>query len=108
MLGLQSEDTAVLVKMFKDPTLGNSEKAVEIFRSLGDIGNAVNSRVGTQNSRMMRVASFLNGFNTLSDNMFKAAIFSRELDKLIKIDAGDTFKKKWDKEFKRSSVHKST
>ena len=93
VLGLQSEDTAVLVKMFKDPTLGNSEKAVEIFRSLGDIGNAVNSRVGTQNSRMMRVASFLNGFNTLSDNMFKAAIFSRELDKLIKIDAGDTFKK---------------
>jgi len=93
VLGLQSEDTAVLVRMFKDPKLGNSEKAIELFRSLGDIGNSVSSKVGTQNSRMMRVASFLNGFNTMSDNLFKAAIFSREVDKLIKIDAGDVFKK---------------
>ena len=93
VLGLQSEDTAVLVRMFKDPKLGNSEKAIELFRSLGDIGNSVSSKVGTQNSRMMRVASFLNGFNTMSDNLFKAAVFSREVDKLIKIDAGDVFKK---------------
>ena len=84
VLGLQSEDTAVLVRMFKDPKLGNSDKAIELFRSLGDIGNSVSSKVGTQNSRMMRVASFLNGFNTMSDNLFKAAIFSREVDKLIK------------------------
>ena len=93
VLGIQSEDTAVLVKMFKDPKLGNSEKASELFRSLGDIGNSVTSKIGTQNSRMMRVASLLNGFNTMSDNMFKAAIFSREIDKLIRIDAGDVFKK---------------
>ena len=86
VLGIQSEDTAVLVKMFKDPKLGNSEKAQELFRSLGDIGNSVTSKIGTQNSRMMRVASLLNGFNTMSDNMFKTAIFSREIDKLIKID----------------------
>ena len=38
VLGIQSEDTAVLVKMFKDPTLGNSERAKELFRELGDIG----------------------------------------------------------------------
>tara|TARA_A100001011_G_scaffold397392_2_gene498205 strand:+ start:2166 stop:5606 length:3441 start_codon:yes stop_codon:yes gene_type:complete len=93
VLGMQSEDTAVLVRMFRDPRLGNSEKAVELFRSLGDIGNATSSRIGTQNSRMMRTASFLNGFNTFSDNMFKAAIFSRELNKLISLDAGDVFKK---------------
>ena len=93
VLGMQSEDTAVLVRMFKDPRLGNSEKAVELFRSLGDIGNATSSRIGTQNSRMMRTASFLNGFNTFSDNMFKAAIFSRELNKLISLDAGNVFKK---------------
>ena len=93
VLGMQSEDTAVLVRMFRDPRLGNSEKAVELFRSLGDIGNAASSRIGTQNSRMMRTASFLNGFNTFSDNMFKAAIFSRELNKLISLDAGDVFKK---------------
>jgi hypothetical protein len=90
---MQSEDTAVLVRMFRDPRLGNSEKAVELFRSLGEIGNATSSRIGTQNSRMMRTASFLNGFNTFSDNMFKAAIFSRELNKLISLDAGDVFKK---------------
>jgi len=100
VLGIQSEDTAVLVKMFKDKNLGNSEKALELFRELGDIGNSTkimssggNSQIGTHNSRLMRAAAFANILNTYSDNMFKAAIFSREIDKLIRIDAGNQFKK---------------
>jgi len=100
VLGLQSEDTAVLVKMFKDKNLGNSDKAMELFRELGDIGNSSralsmggNGSIGTHNSRLMRGAAYANVLNTYSDNMFKAAIFSREINKMIKIDAGNVFKK---------------
>ena len=100
VLGLQSEDTAVLVKMFKDKNLGNSDKALELFRELGDIGNSSrslsmggNGSIGTHNSRLMKGAAYANILNTYSDNMFKAAIFSREIDKMIKIDAGSVFKK---------------
>ena len=82
VLGLQGEDTAVLVRMFKDPRLGNSDLAKRLFRELGDIGTVL----GNDHSRMMKVARFGNYFNTMSDNLFKSAIFSRELDKLIKMD----------------------
>ena len=43
---------------------------------------------------MLNTARFFNKFNTLSDNVFKSAIFSREIDKLIKTDAGNEFAKK--------------
>ena len=82
VLGLQSEDTAVLIRMFKDPTLGNSDRAKQLFRELGDIGQLA----GNDQSRLMKTARFFNTFNTMSDNLFKSAVFSREIDKMIKAD----------------------
>ena len=82
VLGLQSEDTAVLMRMFKDPVLGNSDRAKQLFRELGDIGQLA----GNDQSRMMKTARFFNTFNTMSDNLFKSAVFSREIDKMIRAD----------------------
>ena len=90
VFGLQGVDTAILTKVFRDPKLGNSDIAKQLFRELGDIGTSV----GDDSGNMLKTARFLNKFNTLSDNVFKSAIFSREIDKLIKIDAADVFKKK--------------
>lgn len=90
VFGLQGIDTAILTKVFKDPKLGNSDVAKQLFRELGDIGTSV----GADSGNMLKTARFLNKFNTLSDNVFKSAIFSREIDKLIKTDAADVFKKK--------------
>jgi len=90
VFGLQGIDTAILTKVFKDPKLGNSDIAKQLFRELGDIGTSV----GDDSGNMLKTARFLNKFNTLSDNVFKSAIFSREIDKFIKTDAADVFKKK--------------
>jgi len=90
VFGLQGIDTAILTKVFRDPKLGNSDIAKQLFRELGDIGTSV----GDDSGNMLKTARFLNKFNTLSDNVFKSAIFSREIDKLIKTDAADVFKKK--------------
>ena len=90
VFGLQGIDTAILTKVFKDPKLGNSDIAKQLFRELGDIGVGV----GKDSGNMLNTARFFNKFNTLSDNVFKSAIFSREIDKLIKTDAGDVFAKK--------------
>ena len=89
VFGLQGIDTAILTKVFKDPKLGNSDLAKQLFRELGDIGVSV----GEGSGNMLRTARFLNKFNTLSDNVFKSAIFSREIDKLIKTDVTGAFKK---------------
>ena len=90
VFGLQGIDTAILTKVFKDPKLGNSDIAKQLFRELGDIGTSV----GPDSGNMLKTARFFNKFNTLSDNVFKSAIFSREIDKLIKTDAADVFAKK--------------
>jgi hypothetical protein len=89
VFGLQGIDTAILAKVFKDPKLGNSDLAKQLFRELGDIGVSV----GEDSGNMLKTARFLNKFNTLSDNVFKSAIFSREIDKLIKTDVTGAFKK---------------
>ena len=87
--GLQSVDTAILTRIFRDPKLGNSDLAKQLFRELGDIGTSV----GDDSGNMLKTARFLNKFNTLSDNVFKSAIFSREVDKLIRTDITGQFKK---------------
>jgi len=87
--GMQSQETAILTKMLRDPRLGNSQQAQELFRELGDIANLT----GAETSPLLRAARFSNTFNTMSDNMFKSAIFSREIDKMISIDPDGIFKK---------------
>ena len=46
---------------------------------MGDVAN----HVGDDNSNVLRVARFFNTLNTKSDNMFKRAIFAREMNKAL-------------------------
>ena len=87
--GMQSQETAILTKIMRDPRLGRSAQAQEMFRELGDIAGIS----GVESSPMLRSARFFNTFNTMSDNMFKSAIFSREIDKAIALDPDGVFKK---------------
>jgi len=87
--GMQSQETAILTKMLRDPRLGNSQQAQELFRELGDIAQLS----GVESSPLLRAARFANTFNTMSDNMFKSAIFAREINKMISIDPDNTLKK---------------
>ena len=89
LFGMQSQETAIIVKMMRDKRLKHSNQAHELFRELGDIANIS----GVENTPMLRSARFFNTFNTMSDNMFKSAIFSREINKMIKTDADNVFKK---------------
>ena len=87
IMGMQSTDTAILMRIFKDPKLGKSDQALKLLRDLGDIGNLT----GVDSGKLIGTAKFLNKLNTLSDNMFKSAIFSREIDKIIRTDIDGKF-----------------
>ena len=50
---------------------------------MGDIGNLTGTEGG-----LTAIARKLNFLNTMSDNMFKRAIFSRELNKLTQLAYG--------------------
>jgi len=89
VFAVQGIDTAILTRVFKDPKLGNSDVAKQLFRELGDIGTSV----GDDSGNMLKTARFMNKFNTLSDNVFKSAIFSREVDKFIRADVDNLFRK---------------
>ena len=86
--GITSQETAILVRLFRDTQLGKSDLAKQLFREMGDVGVA-----GTDNGLMVGAARKLNILNTYSDNIFKQAVFSREIDKIIRADATGIFKK---------------
>ena len=86
--GITSQETAILVRMFQDTQLGKSDLAKQLFREMGDVGVA-----GTDNGLMVGAARKLNILNTYSDNIFKKAIFSRELDKIVRADVTGIFRK---------------
>ena len=81
--GTQSWETQALAKMFQDPKFGKSAKAKELFKELGDIADMSDAEGG-----LMHIARKANYLNTLSDNMFKRAVFAREVDKQL-IAAGE-------------------
>ena len=80
VLGMTSVETAALEKLFRNPAFGKSEQAKELFKEMGDIGNLTGTEGG-----LTAIARKLNFLNTMSDNMFKRAIFSRELNKLVQV-----------------------
>ena len=88
--GMQSQEAAILTKMLRDPRLQYSNQAQEMFRELGDIAQLS----GFEASPMLKAARFANTFNTMSDNMFKSAIFTREINKMIQIDPDGEFAKR--------------
>ena len=87
VLGTTSVETAALEKLFRNPAFGKSEQAKELFKEMGDIGNLTGTEGG-----LTAVARKLNILNTYSDNMFKRAIFSRELNKLVQQEYGKNLK----------------
>lgn len=79
MLGLTGADSSALARLMKDPAFGQSEQAKQVFMDMGDVANHIGSDSG-----VLKLARTLNKLNTKSDNMFKRAILSRELDKEIR------------------------
>ena len=90
--GTTSVETAALELLFRDPRFKNNKIAQELFREMGDIAEETDSKTG-----LLWVARKANFLNTMSDNMFKRAIFSREIDKRLRASGqgglSDFFKK---------------
>lgn len=79
MFGASSVKTDALFRIMRNPKFGQSQTVQKLLREMGDVGNLTGAEGG-----LIGVSRFFNGFNTMSDNMFKRAIFSRELDKAIR------------------------
>ena len=79
MFGASSVKTDALFRIMRNPKFGQSQTVQKLLREMGDVGNLTGAEGG-----LIGASRFLNSFNTMSDNMFKRAIFSRELDKAIR------------------------
>jgi hypothetical protein len=79
VFGIGSTETVALERLFKDDLLGNAPMAQQLFRDMADVGEQTGAERG-----LIGFARKLNVLNTMSDNMFKRAIFSRELDQAIR------------------------
>lgn len=77
-MGTTSYETAALDLLFRDPRFSKSNLAKELFREMGDVGDLTGQEGG-----ILWLARKANYLNTLSDNMFKRAIFAREMDKYL-------------------------
>lgn len=77
-LGTKSWETEALELLFRDERFSKSELAKNLFKEMGDIGELTGAEGG-----VLWAARKLNYLNTLSDNMFKRAVFSREIDKYM-------------------------
>lgn len=85
VLGMNSASTTALTRLLKDDRFGTSEIARQLFKDMGDVADTTGAEKG-----LLGVARKLNKFNTMSDNMFKRAIFSRELDIQIRAASNNT------------------
>jgi len=79
MFGFDRASTVTLARLMENPVFGKSESAQRLFMKMGDVAN----HVGDDNSMVLKVARAFNTLNTKSDNMFKRAIFAREVNKAI-------------------------
>ena len=79
VFGISSAESLALERLFKDDMFGRSEMAQQLFRDMADVGEQTGAERG-----LIGFARKLNVLNTMSDNMFKRAIFSRELDAAIR------------------------
>ena len=90
--GTTSVETAALELLFRDKRFAKSSLAKELFREMGDIAEETDSKTG-----LLWVARKANVLNNMSDNMFKRAIFAREIDKSLRAQGqgglNDLFKK---------------
>ena len=78
-LGVKSWETSALETLFRDKRFAKTDLAKTLFREMGDVGEEISTEGG-----IVKLARMMNTLNTMSDNMFKRAIFSREIDKYIR------------------------
>jgi hypothetical protein len=83
VLGMNSASTTALTRLMKDDRFGNSGITKQLFRDMGDVAQQTGAEGG-----LLGLARRLNTLNTMSDNMFKRAVFSRELNKQILASSG--------------------
>ncbi len=86
--GISSVETEALFQVMRDPKFGQSKTVQRLLREMGDIGDLTGAEGG-----LLGVSRKLNGLNTMSDNMFKRAIFSREINKQIRANPFDVIQK---------------
>ena len=79
VIGMDDVTTYAMYRLLKDDRFGASELSKRVFREMADVGDNLDARSG-----VLGLARKLNYFNTMSDNMFKRAIYARELDKSIR------------------------
>jgi len=80
VLGLESNSTnALFTYMRNQPELEQTITRA-LLRDLGDVAGITGDEGG-----ILKAARTVNFFNTMSDNMFKRAVFSREIDKALRI-----------------------
>ena len=78
LMGITTAETRALARLMKDERFGKSEAGKLLFMEMGDVAD--HAKMGGGLLTLARKANYL---NTMSDNMFKRAILSRELNKAI-------------------------
>jgi hypothetical protein len=78
LMGITTAETRALTRLMQDERFGKSEAGKLLFMEMGDVADHAKMGGG-----ILTVARKLNTLNTMSDNMFKRAILSRELNKAI-------------------------
>ncbi len=78
-LGMTNGNTQALFRLLGDVKGKNKDVVAVLLRGMGDISKTTGEERG-----LIGLARTFNTLNTMSDNLFKRAIFSREIDKLIR------------------------
>ena len=91
LFGMESTGTRALFKVLGDPSFGYNEEVSKLLRQMADVGELADAESG-----ILKGVRWLNGLNTLSDNMFKRAIFGREMRAAVKANPIDVDGVKYD------------
>jgi len=79
LMTITSAETTALARLMKNPAFGKSQQAQQLFMEMGDVADHTK-----QGGMLLNTARFLNKLNTKSDNMFKRAVLSHELNKTLR------------------------
>ena len=83
LFGITTAETRAMARLMEDPRFGKSQESQALLMEMGDVADHANLGGG-----LLKVARFFNRLNTKSDNMFKRAILSREMNKSIMAAGG--------------------
>jgi hypothetical protein len=79
LMTITSAQTTALARLMKNPAFGKSQQAQQLFMEMGDVADHTK-----QGGMLLNTARLLNKLNTKSDNMFKRAVLSHELNKTLR------------------------